>query len=189
MCCQLATNLTASIIFRASFFSHESHKTCHSVTFYFMEKDSKRCCDTTTPESIHTKDESKRRFIAILTISMGDGGGQMDIFWAQQVILGHSWYAQKSLSCQNVAFCPKGYLNRIASVPIQVLPYAYDFWPVKKSGPFCILFLRRWTFLRVHCMSGACSLENREKYDRKLCIKRYYDLIIFHSKLWLTKYV
>ena len=28
--------------------------------FYFMNKDSKRCCDTTTPESIHTKDESKR---------------------------------------------------------------------------------------------------------------------------------
>ena len=26
----------------------------------FMKKDSKRCCDTTTPESIHTKDESKR---------------------------------------------------------------------------------------------------------------------------------
>ena len=24
------------------------------------KKDSKRCCDTTTPESIHTKDESKR---------------------------------------------------------------------------------------------------------------------------------
>ena len=29
-------------------------------TFYFMKKDSKRSCDTTTPESIHTKDESKR---------------------------------------------------------------------------------------------------------------------------------
>ena len=28
--------------------------------FYFMKKDSKRCCDTTTPESIRTKDESKR---------------------------------------------------------------------------------------------------------------------------------
>ena len=25
-----------------------------------MKKDSKRCCDATTPESIHTKDESKR---------------------------------------------------------------------------------------------------------------------------------
>ena len=37
-----------------------SMQTCHSVTFYFMKKDSKRCCDTTTPESIHTKDESKR---------------------------------------------------------------------------------------------------------------------------------
>ena len=39
---------------------HEFHETCHSVTFYFMKKDTKRCCETTTPESIHTKDESKR---------------------------------------------------------------------------------------------------------------------------------
>ena len=39
---------------------NEFHETCHSVTFYFIKKDSKRCCDTTTPESIHTKDESKR---------------------------------------------------------------------------------------------------------------------------------
>ena len=38
----------------------EFHETCHSVTFYVMKKDSKRCCDTTTLESIHTKDESKR---------------------------------------------------------------------------------------------------------------------------------
>ena len=31
------------------------------ITFYFMKKkDSKRGCDTTMPESIHTKDESKR---------------------------------------------------------------------------------------------------------------------------------
>ena len=39
---------------------HEFHETCHSITFHFMKKDSKRCSDTTTPESIHTKDESKR---------------------------------------------------------------------------------------------------------------------------------
>ena len=39
---------------------HEFHETCHSVIFYFLKKDSKRCCNTTTPESIHTKDESKR---------------------------------------------------------------------------------------------------------------------------------
>ena len=40
---------------------HEFHEICHSVTFNFMKKkDSKRCCDTTMPESIHTKDESKR---------------------------------------------------------------------------------------------------------------------------------
>ena len=39
---------------------HEFHETCHSVTFHSFKKDSKRCCDKTTPESIHTKDESKR---------------------------------------------------------------------------------------------------------------------------------
>ena len=38
---------------------HEFRETCHSVTYHFMKKDSKQCCDTTTPESIHTKDESK----------------------------------------------------------------------------------------------------------------------------------
>ena len=39
---------------------HEFYETCHSVTFYFRKKtDSKRCCKTTTPESVHTKDESK----------------------------------------------------------------------------------------------------------------------------------
>ena len=38
----------------------EFQETCHSLTFYFVKKDSKRCFDTTTPESIHTKDESKR---------------------------------------------------------------------------------------------------------------------------------
>ena len=42
------------------FIGHEFHETCHSVTVYFMKKDSKWSCDTTTPESIHTKDESKR---------------------------------------------------------------------------------------------------------------------------------
>ena len=43
-------------------FLHEFHENCHSVSFYFMKIDSKPCCDTTTPESIHTKDESKRDF-------------------------------------------------------------------------------------------------------------------------------
>ena len=43
-----------------SFSSHEFYETYHSLTFHFMNKDFKRCCDTTTPESIHTKDESKR---------------------------------------------------------------------------------------------------------------------------------
>ena len=40
--------------------SMKFHEICLSVTFYFLKKDSKRCCDTTTPESIRTKDESKR---------------------------------------------------------------------------------------------------------------------------------
>ena len=39
---------------------HEFHETCLTGTFHFLKKDSKRCCDTTPPESIHTKDESKR---------------------------------------------------------------------------------------------------------------------------------
>ena len=39
---------------------HEFHENCHSVTFYLMKKDSKRCCDTSMPESIHTTEESKR---------------------------------------------------------------------------------------------------------------------------------
>ena len=43
----------------STFPRHEFQETCHSVTFYFMKKDSKRFCDPTTPESIHTKDESK----------------------------------------------------------------------------------------------------------------------------------
>ena len=41
---------------------HEFYETSHSVTFYYMKKDSKRCCVTTMPESIHTKDDSKRSF-------------------------------------------------------------------------------------------------------------------------------
>ena len=39
---------------------YEFHETCHSVTFYFMKKRLQTMCDTKTPESIHTKDESKR---------------------------------------------------------------------------------------------------------------------------------
>ena len=46
--------------FNFFFAFHEFYETCHSVKFYLMNEDSKRCCDTTTPESIHTKDESKR---------------------------------------------------------------------------------------------------------------------------------
>ena len=42
--------------------THEFHEACHSVTFYFMKKDSKRCCDNIMRESIHTKDESKCGF-------------------------------------------------------------------------------------------------------------------------------
>ena len=35
---------------------HDYHETCHFVKFYFMKKEP---CDTATPQSIHTKDESK----------------------------------------------------------------------------------------------------------------------------------
>ena len=48
-----------SISFSLPFAYHEFRETCRSVTFYFVKKDSKRCCDTITLESIHTKDESK----------------------------------------------------------------------------------------------------------------------------------
>ena len=54
-----ATLLSTSHHYQLSKVQHESHETCHSVTFHFMKKDSKPCCDTTTPHSIHTKDESK----------------------------------------------------------------------------------------------------------------------------------
>ena len=40
--------------------SMNSMKLVIPLHFFFMKKDSKRCCDTTTPESIHTNDESKR---------------------------------------------------------------------------------------------------------------------------------
>ena len=49
-----------TIIVTSQHIYHEFHETGHSFTFYFMKKDSKWCCDTTTSESIHTKDESKR---------------------------------------------------------------------------------------------------------------------------------
>ena len=56
--CEYRLDNTA--IFQRENAVHEFHETCHFITFYFMKKDSKRCCDTTTPESMHTKDESKR---------------------------------------------------------------------------------------------------------------------------------
>ena len=52
--------LGSSFDLRKPSIMREIHETCHSVKSYFMKKDSKRRCDTTTPESIHTKDESKR---------------------------------------------------------------------------------------------------------------------------------
>ena len=73
--------------------SHEFHETCHSVTFYFMNKVSKRCCDTTTPESIHTKDE--RNYVAfyfvknaqiILGITMSQIVEILDTFEEQHFI-------------------------------------------------------------------------------------------------------
>ena len=32
------------------------------LMFVCLQKDAKQCCDVTSPESIHTKDESKRGF-------------------------------------------------------------------------------------------------------------------------------
>ena len=46
--------------------NHEFHETCHSVTFYFMKKYS------TTPESIHTKDESEPRALFAVKSWGGD---------------------------------------------------------------------------------------------------------------------
>ena len=37
-----------------------STKLAIPLHFYLIKKHSKRCCDTTMPEAIHTKDESKR---------------------------------------------------------------------------------------------------------------------------------
>ena len=52
--------VTAEVLRAEASGVYEFHETCHSVTFYFMKKESKQCYDTTTPESIHTKDENKR---------------------------------------------------------------------------------------------------------------------------------
>ena len=41
-------------------YSMKSTKLVIPLHFISWNKDSKRCCDTATPESIHTKDESKR---------------------------------------------------------------------------------------------------------------------------------
>ena len=57
------TRLNLSVLLRVSnlyeYEYREFGENCHSVTFYFVKKESERCCDTTTPGSIHTKDESK----------------------------------------------------------------------------------------------------------------------------------
>ena len=55
------TNSMKHFSLHISQYLHEFHETCHSVTFHFINKvDSKQCYDTSTPESIHTKDESHR---------------------------------------------------------------------------------------------------------------------------------
>ena len=61
------------------------------------------------------------------------------------------------------------------------------FW--EKIDLFTYFFERRGTFSCVQRMSGACSSGNFEKYDWKFCIERHYDLIIFRSKFWQSKYV
>ena len=40
------------------------HETCHSVTIYFMKKDSKLCCNSATPVSIHIVDEDRHLLVS-----------------------------------------------------------------------------------------------------------------------------
>ena len=39
---------------------NKAPKSREILKFVCLQKDAKQCCDATTPESIHTKDESKR---------------------------------------------------------------------------------------------------------------------------------
>ena len=52
--------LRVSGYFSGFYLKMNSMKIVIPLHFISLKKDSKRCCDTTTPESIHTKDESKR---------------------------------------------------------------------------------------------------------------------------------
>ena len=45
---QMTDQLSGTTL-KLMFSGHEFYETCHSVTFYFMKKDSKRCCDNTMP--------------------------------------------------------------------------------------------------------------------------------------------
>ena len=54
--CPLGSGLESKAALRvAGFTVHEFHETCLSVIFYFMKKDSKRWCDTTTPSQFTPK--------------------------------------------------------------------------------------------------------------------------------------
>ena len=78
--------------------------------FIFMIKDSKRCCDTTTPESIHTKDGKKTWFCISfhlwceLTSTTNVTGWQVSWNSGKHLIPTHRWVMEireKSLeSCE-----------------------------------------------------------------------------------------
>ena len=63
LCCLLTLFIHSKLLGRPSascFYIMNSMKLFIPLHIISWKKDSKWCCDTTTPESIHTKDESKR---------------------------------------------------------------------------------------------------------------------------------
>ena len=59
----------------------------------------------------------------------------------------------------------------------------------KKVDFLRTFFSENWHFSVFTACRWLVPWENFDKYVWKLCIERHYDLFIFHSELWLTKYV
>ena len=55
---------------KSTYYHCNNHVDMKKLDNQMHEKDSKRCCDTTTPESFHTKDESKRGIAFALIFSL-----------------------------------------------------------------------------------------------------------------------
>ena len=114
------------------------------------------------------------------------------------------WVTYLSGSCEWLSLSPNTYLvfslqgNTYWSCrPVAGSGFGGSAFPAKvdlfacflrETGIFCTYFGKKWTFL---CASFekvdffACSPHFGkiiEKYDRELCVKGHYDLIIFHSK-------